>query len=804
MATVDAERAAAAAAQEYPDRTGWTPDNPYLAAYRPFIPSSAHLRELTPVPLIMGTLLGIVFGASSLYLVLKVGLTVSASIPVAVISITLFRLLSKMGLRDATILENNIVQTAGSAGESIAFGLGVTMPAIMILGFDLEFTRVMLVAVLGGLLGILMMIPLRRALIVQQHGYLKYPEGTACAEVLKAGASRESLDAAHTDEASARAADEATTGGKVIFAGFGIGFIYYALEQIFKTWKEIPEKVFGKPFEGGSLSLENNPALLGVGYIIGPRISSIMVGGGVLSYLVLIPAIKYFGSGLVTPLAPETAHTIASMSVAQVQKAYILYIGAGAVAAGGIISLFRSLPIIWHGLKGGISDLRGTKVAGDDAPRIDRDLSMKWVLGGIIALLIVIMIAPQLNLRFNILGALLIVAFGFLFVTVSSRLTGEVGSSSNPISGMTVATLLLTCLVFLVIGWVAPPYFVTALSIGGIVCIAASNGGTTSQDLKTGFLVGSTPKYQQIAILVGALASAIVLGPILLQLNQSGTVYIPVANNKDFAFPAGYHANASDYEKDSSGQPRRERLSGAQAGEDPKEYFVYHKTTPENGPAGRYLVDENGTPFYLADPGINGIYDKRPDGSSVQKFTAPKATLMSYIIKGILSGQLPWGLVLLGVFISIVLELAGIPSLAFAVGVYLPLSTSSPIFVGGMIRWLVDKYTRRKFAGRKMSEEQLVAEGDKSNGVLLSSGYIAGGTLAGVIFAFMNIPLKDNLDRIEKWATASNPFFEGPWANVLAMLPFLLLAVLLYIVGREWWLAGRRDAYSTPPPPTFE
>ncbi|MDQ5838171.1 MAG: oligopeptide transporter, OPT family [Acidobacteriota bacterium] len=804
MATVDAERAAAAAAQEFPDRTGWTPDNPYLASFRPFIPSAAHLRELTPVPLIMGTLLGIVFGASSLYLVLKVGLTVSASIPVAVISITLFRLLSKMGLRDATILENNIVQTAGSAGESIAFGLGVTMPAIMILGFDLEFTRVMLVAVLGGLLGILMMIPLRRALIVQQHGYLKYPEGTACAEVLKAGASRESLDAAHTDEASARAADEATTGGKVIFAGFGIGFIYYGLEQIFKTWKEIPEKVFVKPFEGGSLSLENNPALLGVGYIIGPRISSIMVGGGVLSFLVLIPAIKYFGSGLVAPLAPETAHTIASMSVSQIQKAYILYIGAGAVAAGGIISLFRSLPIIWHGLKGGISDLRGTKAAGDNAPRIDRDLSMKWVLGGIVALLIVIMIAPQLNLRFNILGALLIVAFGFLFVTVSSRLTGEVGSSSNPISGMTVATLLLTCLVFLIIGWTASPYFVTALSIGGIVCIASSNGGTTSQDLKTGFLVGSTPKYQQIAILVGALASAIVLGPILLQLNQSGTVYIPVANNKDFAFPAGYHANAADYEKDSSGQPRRERLSGAQAGEDPKEYFVYHKTTPENGPAGRYLVDENGTPFYLADPGINGIYDKRPDGSSVQKFTAPKATLMSYIIKGILSGQLPWGLVLLGVFISIVLELAGIPSLAFAVGVYLPLSTSSPIFVGGMIRWLVDKYTRRKFAGRKMSEEQLVAEGDKSNGVLLSSGYIAGGTLAGVIFAFMNIPLKDNLDRIEKWATASNPFFEGPWSNVLAMIPFLLLALLLYMVGREWWLSGRRDAYSTPPPPALE
>ncbi len=280
---------------EFPDIVGAHPTNPILASFRPFIPPHARLRELTPLPLIIGTLLGMVFGASSLYLVLKVGLTVSASIPVAVISITIFRLLSKLGLRDSTILENNIVQTAGSAGESIAFGLGVTMPAIMILGFDLEITRVMLVAILGGLIGILMMIPLRRALIVQQHGYLKYPEGTACAEVLKAAASPESRDAAHAGDAVARAAaDEAVSGGKIIIGGFAIGFIYYGLLEIFKAMKEIPEKVFGKPFEGASISLENNPALLGVGYIIGPRISALMMGGGVLSYLVLIPAIKYF------------------------------------------------------------------------------------------------------------------------------------------------------------------------------------------------------------------------------------------------------------------------------------------------------------------------------------------------------------------------------------------------------------------------------------------------------------------------------------------------------------------------------
>jgi hypothetical protein len=367
-----------------------------------------------------------------------------------------------------------------------------------------------------------------------------------------------------------------------------------------------------------------------------------------------------------------------------------------------------------------------------------------------------------------------------------------IGSSSNPISGMTVATLLLTCLVFVLVGWTGPAYYVTALSVGAIVCIASSNGGTTSQDLKTGFLIGSTPKYQQIAILIGTLASCLVIGPVLMKLNDSGTVYVPVAGNKDFAFASTFHVNPADYEKDARGNPKRERVAGAQAGADPKEYFVYHKTSPENGPAGRYLVNEQGTLVYLVDPGINGIYDKRPDGSSVQKFTAPKATLMSYIIKGILGGQLPWGLVLLGVFISIVLELSGIPSLAFAVGVYLPISTSAPVWVGGLIRGLVDNYTRRKHAGANFTEDQLLAEGDKSNGVLLSSGYIAGGTLAGVVFAFLNIPLKDTFDAIEKWATAHNPFFEGPYADLLALIPFGVLCLLLYLVGRDVLLASRK------------
>src|SRR5262252_1068317 len=772
------------------DRVSIVSEPEHLTAFRSFIPASVRLRELSPLPLIIGTLLGIVFGASSLYLVLKVGLTVSASIPVAVISITLFRVLSKMGFRDATILEHNIVQTAGSAGESIAFGIGVTMPAILILGFDLELSRVILVSVLGGLLGILMMIPLRRALIVAQHGQLKYPEGTACAEVLKAGASDESRAAAAQNTREAGAVDQAAAGGKTILSGFGIGFLYYGIQSIWKTWKEYPTKIFGRPFEAGSVSIENNPALLGVGYIIGPRIASIMVGGGVLSYLVLIPAIKYFGSGWATPLAPETAKLIKDMSVADIQKAYVLYIGAGAVAAGGIISLLRSLPVIWSGLKGGLADLRSTKAAAAGAPRTDQDLSMKFVLGGIILLLLAIMIAPQLNLRGNLLGALLIVAFGFLFVTVSSRLTGEIGSSSNPISGMTVATLLLTCLVFLIIGWTAPPYFVTALSIGGIVCIAASNGGTTSQDLKTGFLVGSTPKYQQIAILVGALASAIVLGPILLAMNQSGTLYVPIAGNKDFIFPAGFHFTPDQYLKNGD-EPKRDRLQGAQGGSDSNSYYVVHKTTTEDGPAGRYLVNEQGVPVYLADPGINGVYDKLPNSNqTVAKFTAPKATLMSYIIKGILSGQLPWGLVLLGVMTSIVLELSGIPSLAFAVGMYLPLSTSTPIFVGGLVRLAVDNYLRAKPENRTLTEEQMSAKTDQSPGVLLSSGYIAGATLAGVVYSFLNLSegVTGKLTGIEQWATQHNPFFEGPYSDLLGLLPLFILTVVLYLVGREMLL----------------
>jgi hypothetical protein len=357
--------------------------------FEPYIAPGTRLTEFTLRAVIIGAILGMIFGASSLYLVLKTGLTVSASIPVAVISIALFRTFSKLGGRDATILENNIVQTAGSAGESIAFGVGVTMPAILILGFQLEVGRVILVSILGGLLGILMMIPLRRALIVQQHGTLKYPEGTACAEVLKAGASEDSRRAASAGHRASALGKVASVGATTIFTGFGVGIAYNVAMKAFRAWKDTPEKVFDAPLKGGSISCEITPELLGIGYVIGPRIAAIMCAGGVLSYLLLIPLIKFFGEGLAGPLAPGTV-PIKDMSPNAIRGAYILYIGAGAVAAGGLISLVRSIPLIWHGIKEGLRDFGGTAASRASVPRTDRDLPMKFVFFGIAALILAI------------------------------------------------------------------------------------------------------------------------------------------------------------------------------------------------------------------------------------------------------------------------------------------------------------------------------------------------------------------------------------------------------------------------------
>ena len=627
------------------------------------------------------------------------------------------------------------------------------------------------------------MIPLRRALIVKEHGILKYPEGTACAAVLVAGANDESRAAASPSaQAEMRAAEAAglgrSPGAKVVFTGFGIGLLYKTLNVAFKGWKDVPEKVFGAPLKAGSVGAEISPELVGVGYIIGPKIASIMCAGGVLSYLLLIPLIKFFGEGLTVPLAPGTK-LISAMGPNEIRGSYILYIGAGAVAAGGIISLIQALPTIWHGLRGGLAGLGGNSVTGT-VPRTDRDLSMKFVGIGIIVLLALIMLAPSLHM--NLLGALLIIAFGFLFVTVSSRLTGEIGSTSNPISGMTVATLLFTCLVFLLVGWKGGTYYVTALSVGAIVCIASSNGGTTSQDLKTGHLLGGTPRLQQYAILIGAFASALVLGPILLKLNESALVYVPIAQ-----VAPGLKTDVAKLEKE------KQSLVGPQAKDDAASYRVWHKTDDAGGPSGKYLVNDRGEAVWLVDPGINGSHSTRPDGSVVRKFDAPKATLVSYIIKGILDQKLPWALVLLGVMISVTLQLSLVPALAFAVGVYLPLSASTPIFVGGLVRWLVDRRTRRRPGYETMSYEQFVAETDKSPGVLLASGYIAGGAIAGIVIAFL-AGVMGGFDKwITDWATANNPFFEGPHADLLSLIPFAAIVIYLALVALEKVLVPRRS-----------
>jgi putative OPT family oligopeptide transporter len=706
--------------------------------------------ELSLRSVLLGTLLGIVFGASSLYLVLKVGLTVSASIPVAVLSLALFGAAERFGARRASILEHNIVQTAGSAGESLAFGVGVTMPAILILGFDLSLARVLLVTALGGLLGILMMVPLRRALLAPGPTSLPFPEGTACAAVLRAGTAE--------DQAGVRDA-------RLVITGFGIGLVYKVAVVALRAAKEVVTFRFAS-LKGASVAAELSPELLGVGYVIGPRVAGVMCAGGVLAYLVMIPLIQFFGAGLSEPLAPATT-LIRDMAPNQIRAAYLLYIGAGAVTAGGVVSLLRALPVIVGGIRKSLSDVRRGPAATEGPARTERDLSPRSVGVGIVSLLAALSLAPSLEL--GVLGALLVAAFGFLFAAVSARLTGEIGSSSNPVSGMTVATLLFTCLLFLLLGRTGPAHYVGALSVGAIVCIAASNAGGTAQDLKTGQLVGATPRAQQVAILMGALASALALGPILLRLNDAGTVVMPV----DKLQAAPIVADAGE-------------LTGEELYTDPDgrtaRYRVLQKRDAAGGLRGKYLVDpQTLRARYFVDPGINGVLSERADGSRATKLEAPKAMLMSYIIQGILDGQLPWSLLLIGALIAFTLELCRVPSLAFAVGLYLPISSSTPIFVGGLVRAFVE---RRRAV---QTPSQGAAE-DAGPGMLLSSGYIAGGAIAGIVIAVVASLFAPLNAALERFALAHNPVFSGALADGLSLVPFALAALYLLHVAR-----GRGD-----------
>ncbi len=717
-----------------------TSDQP---AFTPFVPPSRSPAELTVRAVVLGALLGVVFAASSVYLALKIGLTVSASIPIAVLAVAFFRTLGR-----STILENNIVQTTGSAGESIAAGIVFTLPAILLMGYDLSVGKVAVIAVAGGVMGILLMIPLRRALIVKEHGRLTYPEGTACAEVLIAG-ERGGLQA------------------RRLFQAFGLAFGYKFLMAGLKAWKEYPTWT-SRSYAGASVSAEVSPELLGVGYIIGPRIAGYLFAGGCLAYLVLIPAIKLFGSGLTAPIFAETK-LIADMSPSEVRAEFVFYIGAGAVASAGIIALLRGLPTIIGAFRSGFQDLRGS--LGERATRLRTDLDLPvWVTpvgAGVLALLLTLL--PQLGV--NLLGAVLIVVFGFFFAVVSSRITGEIGVTANPISGMTIAALIGTAAIFLLIGWTGVDHRVGAISIAGVIAVAAALAGTTSQDLKTGFLVGSTPRRQQIAIVVGAVTSALAIGWTLTLLNNTYTNIVP-ESHPGVTLEAA--AEAGDRSVTISGE--RMRHAG-------QEWDVVRVNLPTEGvQPGKYLVDPGSREIaYLVDPGIGGRV-REIGGNPVTKLDSPKATIMALVTDGILTQKLPWGLVLIGVFLTLSIEIMGLQALPIAVGVYLPISTSATMFAGGVVRWLIER--------RNRGQRSLV-EVESGPGVLFSSGLIAGGAIGGIVIAGIaaslvgraesaQVPAADYLAHVVGLQGGLGAFAQS---DVAALAVFSLLAFVLYRVA---------------------
>jgi putative OPT family oligopeptide transporter len=638
--------------------------------FQPYVRADQNMAEFTAKAIILGVFFGLLFGASTVYLGLRAGLTVSASIPIAVLAISV---LKKLG--GSTILENNIVQTIGSAGESVAGGVVFTIPALIFLVPEgpkyFNYTQITMLAFAGGILGVLMMVPLRRALIVKEHGLLPYPEGTACAEVLVAGERGGQLAA-------------------LVFSGLGIGALFKSFTNIFNIF--LAEVGYTAPrtsqFPNATVNVDLSPEYMGVGYVIGPRIAGTMVAGGVLSWLVLLPLLSLLGAYITTPFPPihpsfavnpatGQPFLISEMAPGQIWSAYIRYIGAGAVLAAGLITLGRTLPTIVSSAREGLKGF-GTAASGGML-RTERDLSMKIVLGGSLALAIFLAVMPGLPTQGNILVSILIVLFGFFFATVSSRITGLIGSSSNPISGMTIATLIITCVIFVALGWTGDVYGPIALSVGAIVCIAAANAGNTSQDLKTGYIVGATPIYQQMGLAIGVVTSSFIIGMTVLYMHQ--------------VFGIGSEAVA-----------------------------------------------------------------------------APQATLMATLIKGLLSQNLPWGLVLVGVFIAVTLELCGIHSLSFAVGAYLPIATTAPIFIGGLVRWWVE---------RKTGE---TSESDLSSGTLFSSGLIAGGSLAGILFAILVGVEQRGVGILPALQSVGNavPFLrDGNVGQIAGALMFFTLAVIL-------------------------
>ncbi len=729
-----------------PQNRAWSSIAP-PGEFRPYILPEEQPAEFSLRAIVFGALFGILFGAVTVYVGLRAGLTVSASIPIAVLSITILRAFGK-----ATILENNIVQTIGSAGESVAAGVIFTLPALIFLGFPLEYSRIFLLALIGGWIGVLFMIPLRRQLIVKEHGNLLYPEGTACADVLVAG-------------------DRGGSFAGRVFWGLGLGGLYTLMMNTMRMWGGQPEY---QPswLPGSSFRAAITSEYLGVGYVIGPKVAGIIFAGGCFSWLVMMPAIKFFGS-----LAPDVALypstvPIPDMTPDQLWASYIRPMGAGAVAAAGLITLMKTMPTIFSALTSGLKDMRaergGTAAAGT---RVERDLPMTTVVIGslvVIAMMWALLTfkpipGAQTSALSNLVAAVFVVIFGFLFVTVSSRIVGLIGSSANPISGMTIATLMATCAMFLAMGWTGGAYAALALTIGGVVCIAAANAGATSQDLKTGYLVGATPARQQVGLMIGVMASVFVIGLTLILMNVGLAQYRPAQIPLNVAaLPDGVKIESSDFQH---------------AG---KTYTLVNAIGSPAVPDGKYLYD----------PGTQQIEIQWIQGIGSDQAAAPQARLMATVINGILNQRLPWRLVLLGVFLVIAIELLGIRSLSFAVGSYLSIATTMAIFAGGVARWLVERGAKK--AG---SHE----ESEVSPGSLYASGLIAAGGVFGLLAIVINLLQDKNITaQLPAWLgflhlpipadlfSVGPRFLPGLSANPFSsVVMFLLLAATLFYFARK-------------------
>jgi putative OPT family oligopeptide transporter len=717
--------------------------------FRTYISSNETIKEFTFRAVILGALFGLLFGAISVYVGLRAGLTVSASIPISVLSISILRAFGR-----STILENNIVQTTGSAGESLAAGVMFTIPALIFLGFGAEFTfwRIFPLALLGGWLGVLFMVPLRRQLIVKEHGNLSFPEGTACADVLVAGERGGSF------------------AGRV-FWGLGLGGVYTFLMNSIQAWTQQPE-ARPKWFEGASFRINITSEYLGVGYIIGSRVSGILFAGGMVSWLVIMPAIRFYGQlANNVPIYPSTI-PIPQMTPDQIWGSYIRPMGAGAVAAAGLITLLRTLPTIFSALKAGLKDVRAEGASADQnatASRVDRDMPLRWVLIGSAIIIVLVWIlltfhpihGAETRWYHNLFAGIFVTVFGFLFVTVAARISGLLGNSSNPISGMSIATLMATCAIFFVAGWTAPNYQVLALMIGGIVCIAAAIAGATSQDLKTGFLVGATPFWQQMGLLIGVTVSTLAIGGTLNLMNQGLEKYISTQIPVNIqSLPVGVKVE--------------------------RDAFTYHGKNYEliNSLGSHEIPDGE----YLYDPGTKEIEYQWAQGIGSAKAPAPQARLMATVISGILNQRLPWRLVLMGVALVVAVEILGVRSLAFATGSYLPLGTTAAMFAGGLVRMLVDATTKKK------------DESEASPGALYSSGLIAAGGVFGLLGIVINLFQDPEIPtHVPSWFSSAlrlpwNPdtIAFGPrifhsWAtnNLFGLVMFILLCASLFYFARK-------------------